>query len=231
MTHELDTLSSLAETLDDSGTLHLDCLGSNPNMSYCAFENTSRAIDQLTGGIETAMEAIGIDGSTDRTAVQNDLILHALDLTSRPEKEAWMKLAEQAEALADLLNSIDPLYNFPTLTAAEAISARKIEARAELDAAGTPQGEPEGTTMPEAAEFVDLDTVAECYDGVGVEMARALWERVTDEAHEVSAEAAQHGFDLQKEGSSGNSVAANWETFNDAEKAELVAIFAAREAS
>ena len=135
MTHELDTLSSLAEKIDNNGSLNLDCLGSNPNMSYCAFENTSSAIQQLTDGIETAMEAMGIDGSTDRTALQDDLILHALDLTSRPEKEAWMRLAEQASALADLLASINPLYNFPTTTAAEAISARKIEARAELDAA------------------------------------------------------------------------------------------------
>ena len=146
MTHELDTLSSLHEkTLDEHGNdpcnLNLDCLGSNPNMSYCAFENTSSAVQQLTDGIETAMEALGIDGSTDRTALQNDLILHALDLGRsgggryRTEKEAWMRLAEQASALADLLASINPLYNFPTTTAAEAISARKIEARAELDAA------------------------------------------------------------------------------------------------
>jgi len=236
MTHELDTLSSLAKkTLDEHGNdpcnLNLDCLGSNPNMSYCAFENTSSAVQQLTDGIETAMEAVGIHGGDGWTAIQNDLILHALDLTSRAEKEAWMRLAEQASALADLLNSVKPFFAFPRLTPCEAIAVRKIEARAELDAAGTPQGEPEGTTMPEAAKFVDLDVVAECYDGVGVEMSRALWARVTDEAHEVSAEAAQHGFDLQKEGSSDNSVAANWETFNDAEKAELVAIFAAREAS
>tara|TARA_Y100000310_G_scaffold157250_1_gene156641 strand:+ start:3181 stop:3618 length:438 start_codon:yes stop_codon:yes gene_type:complete len=140
MTHEIDTLSSLHEkTLDEHGNdpcnLNLDCLGSNPNMSYCAFANTSSAVQQLTDGIEAAMEAVGIHGGVDRTALQNDLILHALDLTSRPEKEAWMKLAEQAGALAELLNSVKPFYAFPKLTPCEAIAVRKIEARAELDAA------------------------------------------------------------------------------------------------
>ena len=78
--------------------------------------------------------------------------------------------------------------------------------------------------MPVAATFTTLDTVAECYDDCSPELCTALWARVSDDGHEAFTEAAAHGFNLTKEGSDPNSVAAHWDTFTDAEKAELIAL-------
>lgn len=78
--------------------------------------------------------------------------------------------------------------------------------------------------MPGAAEFTSLDTVAECYDECSDKLCAALWDRVSDDGHEAFTEAAAHGFNLTKEGSDPNNVSAHWETFSEAEQAELIAL-------
>jgi len=64
------------------------------NMSYCAFENTSKDIDQLISIVEEAME----DGVS---------FPEFVDRMSAPEKRAFLRIHEKMSDLIDLMDNYE----------------------------------------------------------------------------------------------------------------------------
>jgi|10_taG_2_1085330.scaffolds.fasta_scaffold26329_2 hypothetical protein len=79
------------------------------NMSYCAFENTYRAIVQLQGMIEEAQQEAGCDGfyMDELTDEDKAKIVAALDLNEH-EIRAWDSLAESMGELKETMEFLAP---------------------------------------------------------------------------------------------------------------------------
>ena len=84
-------------------------MSNSPNMSYCAFENTLRAVQQLQNLIGGAKEDAGCDGiySEELTDEDNAKIVAALDLNEH-EIQAWESLAESMGELKRTMRLLAP---------------------------------------------------------------------------------------------------------------------------
>lgn len=69
-------------------------MSNNPNMSYCAFENTLSALNQLRDMLAQAID----EGEP-------------LEFSSRDEKQAYADLKEVMEEIADLQQQHDDMFD------------------------------------------------------------------------------------------------------------------------